>query len=275
MLTLQVSERSAHQNRPLEGRSAIVTGSTSGIGLGIATAFAKAGANVMLNGFGNRDVVEELREGLARNHSVAVAYSPADMSNPESIAAMVAAGSEAFGTVDILVNNAGVFHIGPTDAMAPENWDLSLKINLSAAFHAIRAVLPGMKARNWGRIINIASAVGLAGAPNMAAYAAAKHGIVGMTRSVALEVAPTEITANAICPGTVRTPLIEREARAISAAQGISVDEALAGFLAQTMPNGRFVETSELGALAVFLASPAARSITGAALPVDGGWTAR
>jgi 3-hydroxybutyrate dehydrogenase len=265
----------ARPARPLEARSVIVTGSTSGIGLGIARAFAEAGADILLNGFGDPAVIERQRADLARAHDVRVAYSSADLSKPADITAMVAQCSETFGQVDVLVNNAGVFHVAATDSMPPQKWDATLAINLTAAFHAIRAALPGMKARGWGRIINVASALGLVGAPNAAAYAASKHGIVGLTRSVALEVAEDGITANAICPGYVLTPLIERESRETAMARGTSETAVRGEFLAQSMPTRRFVETSELGALAVFLASAAARSITGAALPVDGGWTAR
>ncbi|MSU88454.1 3-hydroxybutyrate dehydrogenase [Rhodobacteraceae bacterium 2CG4] len=265
----------AATERPLRGRSAIVTGSTSGIGLGIARALAAKGVNVMLNGFGEADAVEALRSGMVKDHGVAVAYAPADMARPGEIAAMVEDCARTFGQVDILVNNAGVFHVEPVESMPPAHWDTTLSINLTAAYQAVRAALPGMKARGWGRIINIASALGVVGAPNAAAYAASKHGVVGLTRAVALEVADQGITVNAICPGYVLTPLIRHEIGETAKLRGVSEEQVKTDFLSATQPTGRFVETGEIGALAAFLCSADAASITGAALPIDGGWTAR
>lgn len=256
-------------------RNAIVTGSTSGIGLGIATAFAEAGMNVMLNGLGDAQQIEATCRGLEEECGVEIAYSAADMSKPEQIAGMVAAADEAFGHVDVLVNNAGIFHVEAVESMPPGTWEDMLAINLTSQFHAIRAVLPGMKARGWGRIITIASALGLVGAPNSAAYAASKHGAVGLTRTVALETAEHGITVNAICPGYVLTSLVVRRIRDTAKACGATEEQVAGDFLAQVQPTRRFVTTGEIGALAAFLCTGAAASITGAALPIDGGWTAR
>jgi 3-hydroxybutyrate dehydrogenase len=261
--------------RPLAGLSALVTGSTSGIGLGIARALADAGSNVTLNGLGDRLVIEATRAGLEAASGVEVGFTAADLSRPAEVERMIADAEDRFGKVDILVNNAGIFHVGPTDGFAPTKWQATLDINLSAAFVAVRSVLPGMKSRGWGRIINVASALGLVGARDSAAYAASKHGVVGLTRSVALEVAEAGITVNAICPGYVMTALIEHEvAEAVRMRRG-TAEEVRRGFLAETQPTHRFVETSEIGALVAFLCGPAGNSITGAAIPIDGGWTAR
>jgi 3-hydroxybutyrate dehydrogenase len=260
---------------PARSRSAIVTGSTSGIGLGIARALAGAGMNVMLNGFGDAAAIEQMRADLAEAFGVGVAYSPADMSEPAEIEYMVALTADQFGSIDVLVNNAGIFHVSSAETTPPAKWDATMAINLTAAFHAIRAVLPAMKTRGWGRIINLASAVGLFGQANAAAYAASKHGLVGLTRSIALEVAQLGITVNAICPGYVLTPLVQREVSDTARARGVSEEQVKDDFLGQSQPTLRFVTTDEVGALAAFLCSDAARSITGAALPIDGGWTAR
>ncbi|MGH6931448.1 MAG: 3-hydroxybutyrate dehydrogenase [Dongiaceae bacterium] len=259
----------------LVGKSAIVTGSTSGIGFGIAKAFAEAGMNVMLNGFGDAREIEFTRQGLEEDFGVKVAYSAADMSRSDHIAGMVEAANEAFGQVDVLVNNAGIFLVEAIDSTPPGKWDATLAINLTSEFHAIRTVLPGMKARGWGRIITIASALGLVGAPNSAAYVASKHGAIGLTKTVALETAEYGITVNAICPGYVLTPLVARQIRDTAKARGVSEEQVASDFLAQVQPTKRFVTTGEIGALAAFLCSAAAAAITGAALPVDGGWTAR
>ena len=259
----------------LKGQAALVTGSTSGIGLGIATSLAEAGANVMLNGFGDAAEIERTRAGLAERHGVQVLYSGADMSRPEQVAAMVKAAEESFGRLDVLVNNAGIQFVSSVDEFPETRWEQILAINLSSNFYAIKAALPGMKARNAGRIINIASAHGLVASPFKSAYVAAKHGVLGLTKTVALEVAETGITCNAICPGYVKTPLVEGQIADQAKAHGMSEDEVVREVILASQPNKRFVEVAELGALVVFLSSPAGASITGIALPVEGGWTAR
>jgi 3-hydroxybutyrate dehydrogenase len=259
----------------LAGKSAIVTGSTSGIGLGIAEALATAGAQVMLNGFGDAATLEAARGRVERAGAMRVAYSPADMSRPTEIVAMIEMAAELFGQVDILVNNAGIFAGAPIETTSPEKWDAQLAINLSSAFHAIRACLGGMKERGFGRIVNIASALGLVGAPYLSAYAASKHGVVGLTKAVALEAAQHGVTVNTICPGYVLTPLIEREIRETAKARGVGEDQVAREFLRHSQPTGRYVTTGQIGALVVFLCSPAAASITAAAISIDGGWTAQ
>ena len=258
----------------LKGKTALVTGSTSGIGLGIATAFAAEGANIVLNGFGDAAAIEATRAGLEADHGVAVRHSGADMSKPAEIAAMVAEAEREFGTVDLLVNNAGVQHVAPIEDFPPEKWDLILAINLSAAFHAIRAALPGMKRKGWGRIINTASAHALVASPYKSAYVAAKHGIAGLTKSVALETATSGITVNAICPGYVWTPLVEKQIPDTAKARGMSEEAVKRDVILAAQPTKEFVTVEEVAALAVYLASDAAKSITGALLPIDGGWTA-
>lgn len=260
--------------RHLEGRNAIVTGSTSGIGLGIAAALAARGANVMLNGFGPENEIEQTRVGLMRAHDVQVIYSGADMSRAEDVAAMVEQARAAFGQVDILVNNAGIQHVSPIEDFPPEQWDAVLAINLSAAFHATRAVFADMKARGWGRIVNIASAHGLIASPFKSAYVAAKHGIVGLTKVIALEGAEAGVTCNAVCPGYVWTPLVEQQIDGQARAHNIPRDEVIRDVFLKQQPNKRFATVEEIGALTAFLCGPDAQSITGAALPVDGGWTA-
>ena len=259
----------------LKGQSALVTGSTSGIGLGIATALAEAGASVMLNGFGDAAAIERTRAALAERCGVQVLYSGADMSRPEQVAAMVREAEQGFGRLDVLVNNAGIQFVSPVDEFPDAKWEQILAINLSSNFYAIKAALPGMKARNAGRIINIASAHGLVASPFKSAYVAAKHGVLGLTKTVALEVAETGITCNAICPGYVKTPLVEGQIADQAKAHGMSEDEVVREVILASQPNKRFVEVAELGALVVFLSSPAGASITGIALPVEGGWTAR
>ncbi len=259
----------------LHGKNAIVTGSTSGIGLGIAEAFARAGANVMMNGFGDAKEIEAARVRLEKDHGVTVLYSAADMMHREEIAGMVNEAHEAFDTVDILVNNAGIQHVSPVETFPPERWDAIIAINLSAAFHGIRAVVPGMKKSHFGRIINIASAHALVASPFKAAYVAAKHGIAGLTKTVALEVAEHGITVNAIAPGYVLTPLVEAQIPDTAKARGISEDEVKRDVLLAAQPSKQFVTVEQLGEFAVFLCSEAAASITGAILPVDGGWTAQ
>jgi 3-hydroxybutyrate dehydrogenase len=259
----------------LKGRTALVTGSTSGIGLGLARAFAAEGANVMLNGLGDAAEIERLRRGLAEQHGVGVAYHPADMTRADEIAAMVAATEAAFGAVDVLVNNAGIQHTAPVETFPRERWDAIIAINLSSCFHAIQAALPGMRRRDWGRIINIASVHGLVASINKAAYVAAKHGVVGLSKVVALETANTGITCNAICPGWVLTPLIQAQIEALAAREGIPVDAATARFTAEKQPSREFARPEDIAALALFLCSDAGVRMRGAAIPMDGGWTAQ
>jgi len=258
----------------LKGKVAIVTGSTSGIGLGIAEAFAGAGAAVVLNGFGDAAEIEATRAGLASRHGVAVTYSGADMSKPAAIAGMVADAIRDHGKVDILVNNAGIQFVAPIDEFPEAKWDAILAINLSSAFHATKAVLPGMKQRKWGRIINVASAHGLVASAFKSAYVAAKHGVVGLTKVTAMETAEEGITCNAICPGYVWTPLVQKQIPEQAKAHGMSEEKVVRKVLLANQPNKRFATVEEMGALAVFLCSQGAASMTGTALPVDGGWTA-
>jgi len=258
----------------LKGRSAIVTGSTSGIGLEIARAFARSGANVMLNGFGDAAEIEKTRASLAAETRVKVVYSGADMSKPAAIRDMVATAAKELGSVDILVNNAGIQHVAPVDEFPEERWDLILSINLSSAFHASKAAIPLMKAKRWGRILNVASAHGLVASPFKSAYVAAKHGVVGLTKVIALETARDGITCNAICPGYVLTPLVEKQIDDQAKTHGISRERVIEEVMLKEQPTRRFVETAELGALAVFLCSDGGASMTGTALPMDGGWTA-
>jgi 3-hydroxybutyrate dehydrogenase len=260
--------------RPLTGRVALVTGSTSGIGLGILEQMAEAGATVVMNGLGDMAQIEAELQRIRTAHGITATYVPANLMAPKACADMIAATEARFGKVDILVNNAGIQHVAPIESFPPEKWDAILALNLSAAFHAIRASFAGMKARGSGRIINIASAHGVVASPFKAAYVAAKHGIIGLTKTVALEGAEFGITANAICPGYVWTPLVEQQIDDQARSHGISRDEVIKDVLLAQQPNKRFAQSSEIGALAVFLASDAAQSITGTALPVDGGWTA-
>jgi len=258
----------------LKGKVSLVTGSTSGIGLGIARALAAAGSAVVLNGFGKPEDIVETRARMIAEFRVEVVHSPADMSSGPEIAKMMAATMEAYGRLDVLVNNAGIQHVAPLDQFPPEKWDAILAINLSSAFHTTRLALPAMRANKFGRIINIASAHGLVASPFKAAYVAAKHGIVGLTKTTALETAEDNITCNAICPGYVYTPLVEAQIEGQAKAHGIPREQVIRDVLLAQQPNKRFAAVEELGALSVFLASDAAASITGAALTVDGGWTA-
>jgi 3-hydroxybutyrate dehydrogenase len=258
----------------LTGRVALVTGSTSGIGLGIARALAAAGAHLVLNGFGRRADIDDLQAGIASEFAVRVTYSPADMASRAAIGEMIATTLNAFGRLDIVVNNAGIQHVAPLPEFPPEKWDAILAINLSSAFHTTRLALPAMAANRWGRIINIASAHGLVASPFKSAYVAAKHGMLGLTKVTALEAAEQGITCNAICPGYVYTPLVEAQIEGQARAHGIPREQVVREVLLAQQPNKRFATVEELGALAVFLASDAAASITGTALPVDGGWTA-
>jgi 3-hydroxybutyrate dehydrogenase len=259
----------------LKGKAAIVTGSTSGIGLGIATALAQDGASILLNGFGEAAAIDRLKRDLAQKHGVKVGYSAADMSKPAQIREMVAQAEQELGAVDILVNNAGIQHVAPIERFPEEKWDAILAINLSAAFHAIKAALPGMKRRRWGRIINIASTHGLVASAEKAAYVAAKHGIVGLTKVAAIEAANDGITCNAICPGWVLTPLVQQQVEARAKATGQPVEQAKTELLREKQPMLSFTTPENLGALAVFLCSDAAATMTGEALPMDGGWLAQ
>ena len=258
----------------LNGKTAIVTGSTSGIGLGIAEAFARAGANVVLNGFADTMENERTRADLAHRTNAMIAYSPADMTKPRAIEQMVRQTTDAFGAVDIMVNNAGIQHVAPIDEFPEEKWDAIMAINLSSAFHATKLVLPAMRRKGWGRVINVASAHALVASPYKAAYVAAKHGVLGLTKVTALETAEDGITCNAICPGYVRTPLVEQQIDDQAKAHGIDREKVISDVLLKNQPNKRFVEVAELAALALFLCSDNGSSVTGAALPMDGGWTA-
>jgi 3-hydroxybutyrate dehydrogenase len=259
----------------MKGKTAIVTGSTSGIGHGIATAFAAEGCNILLNGFGPAAEIEQIRADLAKNHGVKVGYSPADMSKPADIRAMVALAASELGGVDILVNNAGIQFTAPVDEFPEDKWDAIIAINLSAAFHASKAAIPLMKKGGWGRIINIASAHGLVGSEHKVAYVAAKHGIVGMTKVTALENANAGITVNAICPGWVLTPLVQKQIEDRAKQNGTSVEQEKIALLSEKQPMHSFVTPAQLGALAVFLCSDNGATITGTAQSMDGGWVAQ
>jgi 3-hydroxybutyrate dehydrogenase len=263
------------RERRLAGRSAIVTGSTSGIGLGIARALAAEGSNVMLNGFGDERQIASLRAEMASTYSVGVALSGADIGSPAAVREMVAQATRELGSVDILVNNAGIQHTAPIEEFPDAKWDAILAINLSSNFHAIKAVMPQMRARNFGRIINVASAHGLVASIHKAAYVAAKHAVLGLTKVVALETATTNITCNAICPGWVLTPLVQKQIDDRAAAAGISVAQARVELLSEKQPSQEFATPEQIGALAVFLCSADAAQMRGAALTVDGGWTAQ
>lgn len=259
----------------LQGKNAIITGSTSGIGLGIARALAVQGCSIVLNGFGVPTEIERIRRELSDSHGVRVQYHAADMTRPEQIAALIRDTAADLGSVDILVNNAGIQHTAPVEAFPTEKWDAILSINLSSSFHTIRHSLPIMKQQQWGRIINIASVHGLVASVNKAAYVSAKHGLVGLTKVVALEAAGTGVTCNAICPGWTRTELIEPQIAARAASLGVDIEAGGRDMLAEKQPSRQFVSIEQLGQLAVFLCSDAAAQITGTALPVDGGWTAQ
>lgn len=259
----------------LTGKRALITGSTSGIGYAMARALAENGCDVILNGLGAPDEIETRRAALAEATGRKVLFHGADLLDVSAIEALIAYGDDALGGVDILVNNAGMQFTASTEIFPPAKWEAIIALNLSAAFHCSRLALPGMKARNWGRIINTASVHGLVASVNKAAYVAAKHGLVGLTKVMGLETAESGITVNAVCPGWVRTELIERQIAERAAAQGISIDEGARDLVAEKQPSKTFVTPEQLGALAVFLCSDAAAQITGTALPVDGGWTAQ
>lgn len=275
MQLTQTAPAAAITPRNLHGKSAIVTGSTSGIGLGIARALAESGVNVMFNGFGSSSDIDVTREDLERRYRVATAFSDADMTKEEDIAQMIADARTAFGQIDILINNAGIQHVEAIETFPVSKWNAIIAVDLSAAFHTIRAVVPEMKERNWGRIINIASAHALVASPFKSAYVAAKHGILGLTKTAALELAEYGITVNAICPGYVLTPLVQKQIPETAKARMLSEEQVVHDVLLHAQPTHKFVTTEELGALTVFLCQDGARSITGAALPVEGGWTAQ
>lgn len=259
----------------LKGKTALVTGSTSGIGLGIAHKLAAQGANIVFNGFGDAGQIKSLQEDVASQHGVRTFYHGADMSRPQEIEDMMRAAAAEFGRVDILVNNAGIQHVANIEDFPVERWDAIIAINLTSAFHTTRLALPAMKAANWGRIINIASAHGLVASAQKSAYVAAKHGIVGLTKSCALETAQTGITCNAICPGWVLTPLVQKQVDARASAAKISNEEAKKVLVMEKQPSGEFVTPEQLGELAVFLCSDAASQVRGAAWNMDGGWVAQ
>jgi 3-hydroxybutyrate dehydrogenase len=258
----------------LANKTALITGSTSGIGLAIARAMAREGANVVLNGFGDPAAIEAERAGIEAEFGVKASYAGADLTAGAAIAAMIAAAEARFGGVDILVNNAGIQHVAPVDEFPVDKWNQILAINLSSAFHAMRAAIPGMKARQWGRIISTASAHSLVASPFKSAYVAAKHGLVGLTKTAALEVAASKITVNCISPGYVWTPLVEKQIPDTMAARGMSKAQVINDVLLAAQPTKQFVTSDQVAAMAVFLCSDAASQITGANLSMDGGWTA-
>jgi 3-hydroxybutyrate dehydrogenase len=258
-----------------KGKTALVTGSTSGIGLATARALAQDGANVMLNGFGDKAQIEKIRTGIEKDFGVKAGYSPADMTQPAEIADMVRATEKEFGALDVLVNNAGIQHVANIEDFPIEKWNAIIAINLSSSFHTIRAAVPGMKTRKWGRIINIASAHGLVASAQKVAYVSAKHGLVGLTKVVAMETANAGVTCNAICPGWVLTPLVQQQIDARAKASGKSVREEEIALLSEKQPMHQFTKPGSIGALAVFLCSEAAATITGSAYSIDGGWVAQ
>lgn len=259
----------------LKGKVAVVTGSTSGIGLGIARELAAAGADLMINGFGEKAAIEKLRKEIAAAHKIRVAFSGADLSKPAEVTGLIEQTTRELGRVDVLVNNAGIQHVAPVHEFPVERWDAVIAINLTAVFLAIRAALPQMLKRDWGRIINIASVHGLVASVDKSAYVASKHGVIGLTKGVALETATTGVTCNAICPGWVLTPLVQKQIDAIAAKEKLSPEDAKIKLLGEKQPSLEFTTPAQLGALAVFLCSDAAAQLNGIPLPVDGGWTAR
>jgi 3-hydroxybutyrate dehydrogenase len=258
----------------LKGKSALVTGSTSGIGLAITRAMAAQGANVTINGFGDAAAIEKERSGIEKEFGVKAVYSPADMTKPAEIADMVKTAEKTFGSLDVLVNNAGIQFVSPIEEFPIDKWDQILAINLSAAFHAIRTAVPGMKSRKWGRIISTASAHSLVASPFKAAYVTAKHGLAGLTKTVALELATFGVTCNCISPGYVWTPLVEKQIPDTAKARGITEEEVKRDVILAAQPTKEFITVDEIASLAVYLCSDAAKAITGANLSIDGGWTA-
>jgi 3-hydroxybutyrate dehydrogenase len=261
--------------KTLKGKTALVTGSTSGIGLGIAKALAAQGANVVINGFGPKEEIDQLCSQLAAETGVKVTYSAADMSKPAEIRAMMSEAEKVHGSLDILVNNAGIQNVSPVEEFSDEKWDAIMAINLSSNFHTIKAAIPGMKKRGWGRIVNLASVHGLVASPFKSAYVAAKHGVLGLTKTVALELAETDITCNAICPGYVHTPLVDKQIGEQAIAHGIPREKVIRDVLLASQPNKKFVGVEQIAGLVQFLCSPAASTMTGSILTMDGGWTAR
>lgn len=259
----------------LKGKTALVTGSTSGIGLGIAKALAGQGANIMLNGFGDAAQIEATRAGLEADYGIKASYNAADMSKPAEIKQLIRITVAKFGSIDVLVNNAGIQHVAPIDEFDDERWDAIIAINMSSSYHTTKHALPHMRGAGWGRIINVASVHGLVASAYKAAYVAAKHGVVGLTKVTALETAEENITCNAICPGWVRTELVERQIEALSEKSGIAKEDAAVELVSEKQPSKEFVTPEMLGELAVFLCSGAASQMTGISLPVDGGWMAR
>ena len=259
----------------MDRKSALVTGSTSGIGRAIAEALAKSGCHVMLNGFGDAESIEAIRSNLEKQYGVQAMYSNADMSQPDQIEQMAEQATNAFGGIDVLVNNAGIQYVAPIEEFPAAKWDAILAINLSSSFHTIRTLLPGMKTRKWGRIINMASAHASVASPFKSAYVAAKHGLLGLTKTVALEVAEIGITCNAICPGYVFTPLVEGQIEDTARARGIDREAVIRDVLLAAQPTKQFVQTEDLAALVVYLVSDNAQAINGASLPIDGGWIAQ
>jgi 3-hydroxybutyrate dehydrogenase len=274
MTTLAAITPSKTPSRPLAGRTALITGSTSGIGLGIAEALAGEGAGIVLNGLGDAQAIIRTRDKLASEHDVEVCYASADLSEPAAIGEMMAYARDLLGPIDILVNNAGIQFVAPIGEFPTTKWDAIIALNLSSAFHTIRLALPEMVERGFGRIVNVASAHGLVASPFKSAYVAAKHGVVGLTKAVALEAATSPVTCNAICPGYVLTPLVEKQIGEQAMAHGIPAERVVSDILLASQPNKRFASVEEIGALTAFLCGPGAASITGAALAVDGGWTA-
>jgi len=259
----------------VKGKTVLITGSTSGIGLGIAEAFAAEGANLVLNGFGDAAEIEKLRSGLESKCGIKAIYDGADMTKPDQIAAMIAKAEKQFGAIDVLVNNAGIQFTAPIEEFPVERWDAVIAINLSSSFHTIRSALPAMKKKGWGRVINIASAHGLVASGNKVAYVAAKHGVVGLTKVVGLETANTGVTCNAICPGWVLTPLVEKQIVARAQASNRSMEDETRIFVAEKQASHKFTTPEQIAGLALFLCSASADNITGSAYSIDGGWTAQ
>jgi 3-hydroxybutyrate dehydrogenase len=259
----------------LKGRIAVVTGSTSGIGLGISRALAEAGCNIMMNGFGDPAEIEEFRRGLENEFKVKALFNGADLSQGAQCADLIKDAEKRFGKLDILVNNAGIQHVSPIESLPVDRWDAIIAINLSSAFHTMRAALPGMRSAGWGRIINIASVHGLVASVNKSAYVAAKHGIMGLTKTAALELAGSGVTCNAICPGWVLTPLVKKQIQARAERDNVPIPQAESALLLEKQPSGMFTTVEQLGSLAVFLCSPAADNMTGVPVIADGGWTAQ